>query len=147
MRFVSSYSLEEANRGYPRILEYQVIPGADGPGVRLIVNERLYAGPYSTGALCLGPGGPGMGAAFRPVETGPESFVLADKLAMCRFSYQRRGPEPDSREWVPVWSEPEFPLGIRVELTPLEKQAARVPLITITAPVRVNKLPGLIYVD
>ncbi|HHN72816.1 MAG TPA: prepilin-type N-terminal cleavage/methylation domain-containing protein, partial [Thermopetrobacter sp.] len=39
MRFVSSYSLEEGHRGYPRILEYQVIPRDDGRGVRLIVNE------------------------------------------------------------------------------------------------------------
>ena len=39
MRFVSSYSLNEASRGYPQALEYAVIPAADGRGVRLIVNE------------------------------------------------------------------------------------------------------------
>jgi prepilin-type N-terminal cleavage/methylation domain-containing protein len=147
MRFVSSYSLQEAHRGYPRILEYQVIPGEGGQGVRLIVNERLFSGAYSTGALCIGPGGPGMGALFRPIEIGPQSFVLADKLSQCRFSFQRPGQDPDSREWVPVWGEQQFPLAIRVELVPMETQRAEVPLITITAPVRVNKLPGLLYVD
>jgi prepilin-type N-terminal cleavage/methylation domain-containing protein len=45
MRFVTSYSLEEAGRGYPRILEYAVIPRPDDLGVRLIVNEHPYTGP------------------------------------------------------------------------------------------------------
>src|SRR4051794_12607344 len=56
MRFVSTYSLQEAARGYPRILEFQVIPGENGQGVRLIVNEHLYTGPLSTGILCAGTG-------------------------------------------------------------------------------------------
>jgi len=38
MRLVSTYSLQEAWRGQPRILELQVIPGDEGRGVRLIVN-------------------------------------------------------------------------------------------------------------
>src|SRR5205814_2063081 len=54
MRFVSSYSLQEGARGYPRILEFQVIPGENGKGVRLIVNENLYTGPPSAGMFCLG---------------------------------------------------------------------------------------------
>ena len=45
MRFVSSYSLTEAARGLPRLLEYQVIPGEDGNSVRLVVNEIVYTGP------------------------------------------------------------------------------------------------------
>src|SRR5205085_9231158 len=45
MRFVSSYSLNEAARGLPRIVEYQVIPGETGVGVRLIVNETVFTGP------------------------------------------------------------------------------------------------------
>ena len=88
-----------------------------------------------------------MGALFRPIEIGPQSFVLADKLSRCQFSFQRQGQDPDSREWVRVWGEQVFPLAIRVELVPMETQRAEVPLITITAPVRVNKQPGLLYVD
>src|ERR1039458_9021600 len=45
MRLVSTYSLQEAWRGQPRILELQVIPGDEGRGVRLIVNEIPYTSP------------------------------------------------------------------------------------------------------
>jgi general secretion pathway protein J len=41
---VSSFSLSEGSRGYPRILSMQVVP-APGGGLRLIVNEDLYSGP------------------------------------------------------------------------------------------------------
>src|SRR5580692_11573299 len=37
MRFVTTYSLQDAWRGRPQIAAMQVIPGADGKGVRLIV--------------------------------------------------------------------------------------------------------------
>ena len=49
MRFVSSYSLGEASRGLPQILEFQVIPGEQGNGFRLVVNENVYTGPRSPG--------------------------------------------------------------------------------------------------
>jgi len=150
MRFVSSYSLQEAHRGYPRILEYQVIPAENGAGVRLIVNERLYSGPYPTGALCIGPGGPRGTAMFRPIPAGPESFVLADKLEICRFAYLRPSEQPgqpENQTWTPVWEDMDFPLAIRIEMTPIERAPARVPLITLTAPVRVNRNPRLLYVD
>jgi len=147
MRFVSSYSLAEASRGYPRILEYQVIPGENNEGVRLVVNELLYTGPASTGRLCLGPDPGGAGTLFRPIEIGPQSFVLADKLAFCRFLYQEPAPPPRRKVWVPVWTRPEFPLAIRVEMAPLAADAAQLPLVSFTAPVRVNKNPAFAYVD
>jgi len=147
MRFVSSYSLEEGHRGYPRILEYQVIPRDDGRGVRLIVNERYYTGPASTGRLCLGPGPPNQGTLFVPVEVGPRSFVLADRLEYCRFSYQKPAPEPVLREWVPVWSDREFPLAIRIDMAQLEPDPTGIPILPLTIPVRVNRIPGYQYVD
>jgi hypothetical protein len=147
MRFVSSYSLAEAHRGYPRILEFQVIPAPDGRGVRLVVNERLYYGPESTGRLCIGPGPPGIGGEFVPAAVGPQSFILADQLAFCRFSYLAPMPPPQKQEWLPVWSEREFPLAIRIEMAPLEPDRTRVPPLTMTAPVRVNRIPGLEYGD
>ena len=49
MRFVTSYSLQDAWRGRPQIAEIQVIPGENGSGVRLILNETPYTGPAQAG--------------------------------------------------------------------------------------------------
>ncbi len=147
MRFVSTYSLEEAHRGYPRILEYQVVPRPDGRGVRLVVNERIYAGPASAGQVCIGRGPPGMGNQFPPVEIGPQSFVLADNLANCRFGFLQDAPPPLGQEWVPVFSADNFPLAIRIEMVPLEPASGNIPLLSMVAPVRVNRIPGANYVD
>jgi len=137
MRFVSAYSLREAFRGYPRILEFQVIPGERDQGVRLVVNELLYSGPGSTGILCFG-GADG----YRPIEVGPDSFVLADRLAYCRFSFLESRPrDPESARWRPEWTEDAYPVAIRIEMAPLEPDPSRLPLLTLTVPVRVNKNP------
>ena len=53
MRFVTSYSLQDAWRGRPQIAALQVIPGADGAGVRLIVNETPYTGPAQAGQMTI----------------------------------------------------------------------------------------------
>ena len=146
MRFVSAYSLEEAWRGYPRILEFTVIPGDNNEGVRLVVNELLYSGPQSTGLLCTGPGG-GPGTRFRPIEIGPKSFVLADKLGMCRFTFLEAVQGTPEKRWVPLWTTPEFPVAIRIEMASLEPDPSRLPMLTMTAPVRVNKHPLYPYAD
>ncbi|MBI4877319.1 MAG: prepilin-type N-terminal cleavage/methylation domain-containing protein [Acidobacteria bacterium] len=142
MRFVSTYSLEEAARGLPRILEFQVLPGANREGVRLVVNEHLYAGPLSTGQFCRG--GP---PVFAPIQAGPRSFVLADRLAGCRFLFRRSLPAPLYETWEPRWVRPEWPTAIRVELIPLEADAAKVPLLSITAPLKAQKDPAFQYVN
>ena len=148
MRFVSSYSLEQAHRGYPQILEYQVIPNPEGQGVRLVVNELLYSGPKSTGRLCVGNGPPDVGVLFRPIRVGPRSFVLADKLAVCSFGFlQKSKQNPNRREWVPVWTNKEFPLAIRVEMRAIETPTGGIPLVSFVAPVHVNRIPGLLYED
>jgi len=147
MRFVSSFSLEEAGRGYPRIVEFQVIPGEDQQGVRLVVNELLYWGPMSTGMLCLGPSPALPGPMFRPIEVGPRSFVLADRLAYCRFSYQELAPPPELRRWVVRWIRPELPAAIRIEMAPLTPDPSKLPLLTMTAPVRVDRDPMTAYED
>lgn len=148
MRFVSSYSLQESSRGYPRILEYSVIPGEKGQGVRLVVNERLYSGPESTGALCVGAGPPGEGALFRPIEVGPNSFVLADRLAFCHFAYLEPAPPSEPQRWLPRWVRADLlPLAIRIEMAPLEPDPSNIPLVTFTAPVRVNRSPFAPYAD
>jgi len=149
LRFVSSYSLEEASRGEPRVLEFTVIPGDRDQGVRLVVNESLYTGPLSPAAGCIGmapdPITNRLVPQFPPVTTGPRSFVLADKLAFCRFSYRHVAPEPVLEEWLAQWTLQEWPTAVRIEMAPLEADTSRVPLVTATVPLRVNRVFGMRY--
>jgi prepilin-type N-terminal cleavage/methylation domain-containing protein len=155
MRFVSGFSLEEAWRGLPRILEYLVIPGEGGRGVRLVVNEIVYTGPLGAGALCFGRvPDPLTGTAlprFLPVEAGPRSFVLADRLAACRFAYLAPPPFGAPRDapdqWRPDWVADAWPLGVRIELAPLDPDPARLQPVTVTAPIPVRRNPNIRYVD
>jgi general secretion pathway protein J len=133
MRFVSTFSLQEAARGRPRVLEFQVIPGENGQGVRLVVNEHLYSGPESAGFFMLGP------TTFRPIAIGPSSFVLADRLASCRFTYQRT--PPGEMEWVPLWTEPKWPAAIRIEMGPLDQEIARLRPVSVVAQIHVTRIP------
>jgi prepilin-type N-terminal cleavage/methylation domain-containing protein len=149
MRFVSSYSLQEGMRGYPRILELQVIPIGQDPGVRLIVNEYLYSGPLSTGAFCLGivPGPEGPSPVFAPVTIGPGSFVLVDKLAFCRFLYRSPERPPAQALWFPRWLKPLLPNAVRIEMAPLEPASSKLEPVTVTIPVRVNREPMSQYAN
>ena len=151
MRFVSAYSLNEAGRGYPRILEYQVTPGENGVGVRLIVNELWYSGPLSAGSACAGvvpnpANGPPM-MIFRPVQVGPSSFVLADKLASCRFFYKEEKQPPLPDLWFERWRRRRTPNAIRIEMHPLNPDPGRLEVPVIVAPVRVTRDPELGYQD
>jgi len=139
MRLTSSYSLQEGSRGLPMILEYLVIAGENGQGVRLVVNEHLYSGPRSTGQFCV-PSGPT--PSFIPIQTGPASFVLADKLAYCRFSFRELRPMPEAARWVPLWTQQRMlPNAIRMEMAPLQPSAAKLEPVTLTMPVHVTRLP------
>jgi prepilin-type N-terminal cleavage/methylation domain-containing protein len=139
MRLASSYSLQEGSRGLPMILEYTVIPGENSDGVRLVVNEHLYTGPRGAGQFCT-PSGPS--AAFIPIQIGPGSFVLADKLAYCRFSFRELLPPPELARWVPLWTQQRLlPNAIRIEMAPLNPSAARLEPVTLTIPVHVTRLP------
>jgi len=130
MRLVSAFSLEEAWRGRPKILELFVIPGENGAGVRLVVNEAPYTGPASVAPYCEGT----------PVAT-PHSFVLADRLAYCRFQYLGFPPDAGAAGvWSAVWKQPVWPAGIRVEMAPLEADASRLQPITVTAPIYLYRL-------
>jgi prepilin-type N-terminal cleavage/methylation domain-containing protein len=142
MRFVSTYSLQQAWRGLPQILEYLVIPREDGKGVRLVVNEHIYSGPKSTGMFCFGPG------RYTPIDAGPGSFVLADNLAFCRFSYLAPAAPPmPTAQWVTTWMFPKWPVAVRVDLAPFRDEAARLRPVTITQRIRVNRSPEIDYVD
>lgn len=145
MRLVSAYSLQESGRGRPMILEFQVIPGENGRGVRLVVNEHLYTGPAGAGLFCTGMGTDpltgGPAPQFVPIQIGGGSFVLADKLAYCRFSYRDLVPAPELERWVERWIKPVLPSAIRIEMGPLVPDPSRLEPVSLTIPIRVTRLP------
>jgi hypothetical protein len=145
MRLASSYSLQQGERGLPMILEYQVIPGEDDQGVRLIVNEHWYTGPRGAGVYCYGAGGGSNGGSagprFAPIAIGPDSFVLADKLAYCRFSFRDPRLPGQTPVWVPHWVKTVLPSAVRIELAPLAPDQGRLQPVTLTIPIHVTRLP------
>lgn len=149
MRFVSSYSLQEGARGYPKLLEFTVIPGEEG--MRLIVNEIPYAGPASLRGACIGTQpDPMTGQAapvFIPIMTRPDSFVLADKLASVQFVYREELPAPLFQKWTPRWVANKLPSAVRIEMVPLDNSAANLHVTTTTIPVRITANPMLVYAD
>jgi hypothetical protein len=144
MRLASTYSLHEGARGMPMILEFQVIPGLDGEGVRLVVNEQWYTGPRGAGALCLGMGSDAItglpSPIFLPIQIGANSFVLSDKLAYCHFSFRNALARPQP-VWVDHWILPTLPDAVRIDLAPLAPDAGRLQPVTLTVPIRVTRLP------
>jgi prepilin-type N-terminal cleavage/methylation domain-containing protein len=153
MRFASTFSLHEGARGLPMILEYQVIPGENGVGVRLVVNERIYTGARGAGATCTGMQTDAFGVPaphFLPIQVGSGSFVLADKLAYCRFSFRELAPQatpPPPPKWYTVWTKPVLPDAIRIEMSPLDPAPARLQLVPLTIPVRVTRRPLEPYIN
>ena len=107
MRFVSSFSLAEGSRGRPQIVELFVDSNPKG-GVRLLLNERPYFGKRSLSAGC--------GA---PAVVTSNSFILADRLARCEFSYRRTDYNSGSEAWLGSWGIPEWPSAIRLDMAPL----------------------------
>ena len=145
MRLVSSFSLQGAWRGQPQILELAVIP-ADNGGVRLIVNEALYTGPLSAGGLCLGLFDGGL--TFAPINPGPTSFVLADNLQYCRFSYMVPAEKKtDPGVWRNRVKHNGWPYGIRVEMAPIDPNPSRLQPISITVPIYMHRSAELKYAD
>lgn len=144
MRLVSTFSLQGGWRGRPQILEVFVIPG-EQRGVRLVVNEIPYTGSRGAGRLCL----PGNNAPqFLPVAAAPTSFVLADELAYCRFSYLARSLDPNQPDvWSGVWRNNVLPLAVRIEMAPLDADPSRVQPTSITAPIYLRRDPEIQYED
>lgn len=140
LHFVSSYSMTEGSRGYPRFLEYQVLPDQGGT-VKLVVNEHLFSGPASTVPFCLD-------SIFPPAPVGPDSFVLADKLAYCRISYRERDQTTQlGGKWLELWNRPELPIGIRIEMEPAEQDSRRVGVVGVTVPLHVTRRFDVVYAD
>jgi type II secretory pathway component PulJ len=147
MSLISSFSLQGGWRGQPQILQLFVIPGENGEGVRLVVNETRYTGAEGAGQFCMGFGQEA-GVTFAAPAAGPKSFVLADKLAYCRFSYMALPKLPqDPRIWTPIWATQGWPIGIRVEMAPLTPNPARLQPITVIAPLYLYRSPEVAYSD
>jgi hypothetical protein len=147
MRFVTAYSLQDAWRGRPQIAAFQVIPGDRGIGVRLIVNETPYTGAAQAGQQIVGISQI-QTALFAPIIPGPQSFVLADRLEFCRFSYLEALLQAPWRVWRPDWDRPtQLPLGIRIEMAPLDTAPSELHVTTVTSALFVNRTIFQVYSD
>jgi prepilin-type N-terminal cleavage/methylation domain-containing protein len=155
MRLVSTFSLQQGWRGPTQILELIVIPGEEGEGVRLVVNERPYA-RADAGAACVDivPGPAGIQIEqFAPIVATPKSFVLADQLAYCRFSYLATPPTPNGQvryqppEWMATATGTGWPSAIRVEMAPLHPDPSHLQPVTVTAPIRIHRSWQIQYDD
>ena len=155
LRLVSSYSIAEGSRGYPQIVEYRVIAEQRG-SVRLVATERPYTGPQSTtpycGATQSAPASAHQFGAQSVAPAGAESggsYVLAEHLAYCRFSYHE--PYDQNRfietPWLPLWDKPLLPAGVRIEMRPVVPDTGGLSVLGVTVPIQVNRDPRLVYVD
>ena len=155
LRLVSSYSIAEGSLGYPQIVEYRVIAEQRG-SVRLVATERPYTGPQSTIPYC----GAAQSAPVSAYEFGAQpvapagaesgaSYVLAEHLAYCRFSYHE--PYDQNRfietAWLPLWDKPLLPSGVRIEMRPVVPEAGGLSILGVTVPIQVNRDPRIVYAD
>jgi hypothetical protein len=137
---VTNYSMNEGFRGYPRIVQYQVLPEADGT-FRLMMSEHLYGGPSSTAPYCEGtvPG---------PLVQAGGTLELARGLAYCNFVYQERGGAAiDSGSWVAAWNRRDLPAAVRMEMAPKVANPSSLPMVSLHVPIRVTREVGVYYAD
>jgi hypothetical protein len=107
-----------------------------------MVNEIPYAGPRAAGQLCSGPG------HYSAVSATDKSFVLADKLAYCRFTYLRVPLDVvPVRLWVPQFVAGTWPRAVRIEMAPYQADPSRLQPISVTAVIRVHRNPEVEYGD
>jgi prepilin-type N-terminal cleavage/methylation domain-containing protein len=151
MRFVTSYSINESWRGRPQIAVMQVIPGDKNDGVRLILNETPYTGPEQTGqqitSIEPSPLGP-PAVHYRPVDADSQSFVLADRLAYCRFTYLETLYEAPFQIWRVSWTRPDrLPKAVRLEMAPLDARPGELRPTTIDVQFPLTRQPAITYAD
>jgi prepilin-type N-terminal cleavage/methylation domain-containing protein len=139
MVFVSSESMSQGSRGYPQIVRYQFRPNPDGT-VRLEAIEQVYSGAASTTMYCQ-PG-------FPQAEGMPVPVVLYGRLGAGGFAYYQ--VRPDTRAtlgWVGGWLAPFMPAAVRIEMTPAPGNAPRLPLTSLTIPLRTSREQLTEYID
>lgn len=150
MWMVSAFSLAEGWRGRPQIL--QIFTGAGDQGGRLEVNEIPYSGARGAGQYCSGtipiPNSLARLAQMIPIRASAQTFVLADKLAYCRFSYYTpSGQMNQPPSWQPSWAAKGWPLAIRIEMAPAEPDPSHLQPISITAPLHILRDADKVYTD
>jgi hypothetical protein len=130
LQMVSTYSIAEGARGYPRIVEYQVAPDDNGT-VKLIVYERVYT-PGSMAEFC---------SDSVLLQGSPQPLVAAAHLAYCRISYHQLNPDTrfQGGGWVDAWTTPNLPSAVRIEMAPAAPDPARLPVVAVTAPLHTNR--------
>jgi prepilin-type N-terminal cleavage/methylation domain-containing protein len=148
---VSTFSLQQGWRGQPQILQLFVIPGEES-GVRLVVNEIPYTGARGAGQYCTGtfttPNTISRLAQMIPTRATAQTFVLADKLAFCRFSYYTPATAiNDPPAWQPTWAAKGWPLAVRIEMAPASADPSRLQPISVTAPLHIRRDADKVYTD
>jgi general secretion pathway protein J len=127
LRMVTSYSLADGARGYPQLVDLEVLPDSEG-GLRLIENEHFYFSPASSAPFCV------------PQGFTSQSFEVARGLAVCRISYREYIPEtPNAGKWVAGWNRANLPAALRIEMIPLHVEPARLMLQTVNIPIRIYR--------
>ena len=152
MRFVTTYSLEDASRGRMQLITLHVIARENNPGVRLVMEEILYTGPEQLGQLVTGmdrdPKTAALRLSFIEPAAGAGSFVLADQLAECHFSYLERLPAPPFQIWHLNWLDVYSLLrAVRIDMTPLAADSADLHVTSVTVALPVTKLQNRLYAD
>jgi prepilin-type N-terminal cleavage/methylation domain-containing protein len=138
MLLVTSYSMAEGARGYPRLAEYRVIANNDGT-VRLAMEELLFPSPETALPYCSSN-------SIRPVTSPGQVMVVAPRLAAARFSY--REVDPYTRlggKWVPEWIAPNLPYGIRIDMQATAEDGGG--FSNITVPLHVSREYRESYAD
>ena len=150
LTMVSTFSLAQGWRGQPQILQIFQMPGGESGGVRLAVNEIPFNGSLAAGSMCTDtftpPNSISKLALFARPAASPKSFVLADKLESCRFSYYSPGSAVgDPPSWQPSWAVKGWPLAVRIEMAPLSADPSHLQPITVTAPIHLRRDPEKDY--
>ncbi len=152
MRFVTDYSLEDAWRGTLQLTTMRVIPGDQGKGVRLVMEEMPYTGQEQTGALVTGrETNPDTGISrlrFTSASITGRAFILADQLAACSFSYLERLTVPPFQIWRNDWvNGSSIPRAVRIDMTPLYPENTRLQVSSVTVALPASKTLGRYYSD
>ena len=135
LRLVTSYSMTEGARGFPRILELTVLPDPQG-GLRLVANELPYSSPASLAPFC-------QEGRIVPAQAGAQPLVLAARLALCRIDY--RAPDPE--KWVAAWNRPDLPAAVHIDMAPVAVDVSRLPVISLHVPIHVTREVFAYYED
>jgi len=143
MRFVAAYSLEGGPRGGLRIIELQVVAGPRGR--RVLLNDLPYLGPRQAGGFITGALEEPLTGELRlfwaPIQALPASFIIADELESCSFSYYLQEASDQPGRWLPAWPQAmQIPFGVAIQMTG-RGDSARLRPVSITVPIRSRARP------